>query len=145
MAELLYKHKILGNVDRKKLGEQVFSNPKIKKKLEEYIHPKVREEILHIFKQDCNEVFISVPLLFEAGFEDMFDIIIFISCKEEIRLERLMKRNGLTKEEAMKRIKAQQPEEEKVAKADYVVYNNSDLNTLKSEIYRILKNIGLSL
>ncbi len=66
-------------IDRKKLAKIVFSDKNQLKKLEAVIHPKVKEEILKIFNMNFDIVFISVPQLFEAGFENLFDKIIFIT------------------------------------------------------------------
>ena len=104
--------KLFGTTDRKVLGNIVFNNPEKMKELENIIHPLVKEEILKI-----KDGFISIPQLFEAGYESLFDKVIFVSASEELRLERLMKRNNLSKEEAAKRIKAQLPEEEKIKKS----------------------------
>ncbi len=122
-----------GKIDRKKLGELVFSNPDLKKKLEEIIHPQVKQEILKIFEQDLPVVFISIPLLFETGFDSLFDKVIFVSADSNIRLERLMKRNNFTKEEALRRIQSQGAEEEKIQKSDFVICNNSTLTDLKTQ------------
>ncbi len=122
-----------GKIDRKKLGELVFSNPDLKKKLEEIIHPQVKQEILKIFEQDLPVVFISIPLLFETGFDRLFDKIIFVSADSNLRLERLMKRNNFTKEEALRRIQSQGAEEEKIQKSDFVICNNSTLTDLKTQ------------
>ena len=111
-------HQILGNVDRKKLGEKVFSDPAARKKLEEFIHPKVKDEILKIFEQNMDVVFISIPLLFETGFDALFDKIIFVQCDDDIRLQRLMRRNDFTEEQALKRMNAQLPQKEKMQKSD---------------------------
>lgn len=126
-------HKFLGNVDRKALGAKVFRDPKARKELEEFIHPKVKEEILEIFKSGEKIVFISIPLLFETGFDEMFDKIIFVAADENLRLDRLMKRNNLTKEDALLRINAQMPQEEKIKKSDFVIDNNSDLENLEKQ------------
>lgn len=133
-------HDILGNVDRKKLGEQVFKNPEVKKKLEEYIHPKVKLEVLKIFDKNYDVVFVSVPLLFETDFYKLFDKILFIACDDNIRLERLMKRNNFTKEEALLRINAQLPQEEKIKKSDFVIYNNSTVEDLEKRVLEFIKN-----
>ena len=133
-------HDILGNVDRKKLGEQVFKNPEVKKKLEEYIHPKVKLEVLKIFDKNYDVVFVSVPLLFETDFYKLFDKILFIACDDNIRLERLMKRNNFTKEEALLRINAQLPQDEKIKKSDFVIYNNSTVEDLEKRVLEFIKN-----
>lgn len=134
-------HEILGNVDRKKLGDEVFSNPQKKKELEEYIHPKIKQMVKEIFEQNYDIVFISVPLLFETDFYKLFDRIIFVACDDDIRLERLMKRNNFTEDEALIRMKAQLPQEEKILKSDYVIYNNST----KDELNKQLSNVVWSL
>ena len=127
-------HEILGNVDRKKLGDEVFRNPQKKKELEEYIHPKIKQMVKEIFEQNYNIVFISVPLLFETDFYKLFDRIIFVACDDDIRLERLMKRNNFTKEEAVLRMNAQSPQDEKITKSDYVIYNDSGIENLQRQV-----------
>ena len=134
--------KTFGTTDRKEIAKIVFSNPEKLKVLETIIHPKVKEEILKIFKLDEKIVFISVPQLFESGFNNLFDKVIFISANENIRLERLMKRNNFSEEEALKRISAQIKEEEKIPKCDFVIQNNSDIQHLEAEINKTLSTIA---
>lgn len=124
-----------GKIDRKKLANIVFNDKRQMKYLESVIHPKVREFIKNIETQKT--VFISVPQLFEAGMEDLFDKILFISAPLEIRLERLMKRNNLTKEEALVRINAQMSEEEKIPKCDYVISNKGSKEDLELQIIQM--------
>ena len=133
-------HKFLGNVDRRALGEKVFSDPVARKKLEEYIHPKVKDEILKIFSESQDKcVFVSIPLLFETGFDKLFDKIIFVQCDDKLRLERLMKRNNFTKEQALKRMNAQMPQDEKINKSDFVIHNNSTKEELAEQVNELLK------
>ena len=134
-------HKFLGNVDRKELGEKVFSDLEARKKLEEYIHPKVKNEILKIFEENKNIVFVSVPLLFEAGFENLFDKILFVQCDDKLRLQRLMLRNNFTEEQALKRMNAQMPQEEKIQKADYIIHNNSTREELEKEVSVFIREL----
>ena len=135
-------HKFLGNVDRRALGEKVFSDPIARKKLEEYIHPKVKDEILKIFCESQEKcVFVSIPLLFETGFDKLFDKIIFVQCDDKLRLERLMKRNNFTKEQALKRMNAQIPQEEKINKSDFVIHNNLTKEELAEQVNELLKKI----
>ena len=131
---------INGKIDRKKLGDLVFNNPDLKKKLEDIIHPKVKAEILKLFEKHRNEkyIFISVPLLFEAGFEDLFDKILLVSVDRDIQLERLMNRNSLTKKDALLRINSQIPQEEKIEKSDFIVNNNSTIENLYKQLGKII-------
>ena len=134
-------HKFLGNVDRRALGEKVFSDPVARKKLEEYIHPKVKDEILKIFCESQEKcVFVSIPLLFETGFDKLFDKIIFVQCDDKLRLERLMKRNNFTKEQALKRMNAQMPQDDKINKSDFVIHNNSTKEKLAEQVNELLNN-----
>ena len=86
-----------GQIDRKKIASIVFSDNNKLKMLESIIHPKVKQEILNILNscQNKKAVFVSVPLMFEAGFEDIFDKIIFVSAPENLRLKRLMLLNQI--------------------------------------------------
>lgn len=124
-------------IDRKKLSEIVFSDKNLLKKLENIIHPLVKEEILKIFAMDYAIVFISVPQLFEAGFENMFDRIIFVSADENIRLKRLMKRNNLTENDALQRMNAQFPESFKINKCTYIIKNNGSIEDLTENFNKI--------
>lgn len=123
--------------NRKEIAKIVFSDSEKLKILEEIIHPEVRKELLNIFKNNFEMVFISVPQLFEAKLECLFDKIIYITASESIRLERLMKRNNYTKEEALIRINAQN-ENDKKEKSDFIIENNSSIENLKIELDKIL-------
>lgn len=135
-------HKFLGNVDRRALGEKVFNDPIARKELESFIHPKVKDEILNIFtKITTPVVFVSIPLLFETGFDKLFDKVLFVQCNDDIRLEHLMKRNNFTKEQALARMNSQMPQEDKIAKSDYVIYNNSNLDELKKQVTKFIDEL----
>lgn len=123
------------SISKEKLANIVFNNKQEKEKLENILHEKILEKINFYEKENKNKdfLFISVPLLFEVNWEKYFDKILFISAKEDIRLKRLMQRNNLTEAQALARINSQDKEENKIAKSDYVIYNNSDLTTLKNE------------
>lgn len=129
--------KEFGTIDRKEIAKIVFSNSKKLQLLESIIHPKVKEEILKIFDCEENFVFVSVPQLFEAGFESMFDKIIYITADENLRKERLIKRNNFTPEEAQKRIDVQN-NAGKAEKADFVIKNNSTIDELNTQVEKIL-------
>ena len=125
-----------GEISRKKLGNLVFFDENLRKKLENVIYPKLKEKISEIFTENSDKkiVFISIPLLFEVGWFDLFDKILFIKADDKIRLERLMKRNNLSKKEAQARIDAQIPQEEKENNADFIICNNEDVQSLQKQL-----------
>ena len=133
-----------GNISRIKLGNIVFLNDEKKKKLEEFSHSKIKEQINKIFllNSDKDFIFISVPLLFEANMQNLFDKIIFVSAPFDVRLERLIKRNNFTKEQALIRISAQQDEIDKIKKSDFVINNNSDLENLKQLTIKTIEQLN---
>ena len=132
-----------GEISREKLGQLVFAKPDLKKVLEDIIHPEVRKELNKIYSITSEEkfVFVAVPLLFEAHFEDMFDKSILVMADDEIRLQRLMYRNDLSKEDAQRRIDSQMPQEEKVKLVDFVVHNNSSIKDFEVEISKMLSKL----
>lgn len=130
-----------GKISRSKLGKLVFENPGLKKRLEDLLYPDLVSEIMAFFEANRDEkaVFVAVPLLFEAGMENLFDKILMVYCPDEIRLERLMKRNNFTREYAQLRIDSQMSQDKKVKKSDYVIHNDSDFENLRSEIRSFYK------
>ncbi len=127
-------------ISRKKLGNIVFKNKELKLKLENIIYPKLKNELMNIFARNKKHkfVFISIPLLFEVGWENLFDKIIFIKTDDDIRLERLMKRNALTKVEALQRMNSQEPQNDKIKKSDFTICNNDDTISLQKQIDEII-------
>lgn len=132
-----------GIVDRKKLGELVFNNPELKIKLENIIHPLIKKEVLKIFEENSNDdvIFVSVPLLFETDFYKLFDKILFVAANENIRLERLQKRNNLSSSEAILRIRSQMSQEEKIKRADFIIENNSTPEDLEKRVLIFIREL----
>ena len=132
-----------GKIDRKKLGELVFSNPELKKKLEELTHPKIKSEIIKLFDEHKNDklIFVSVPLLYEAKFDGIFDKVLLITVDNITQLHRLIKRNNYTQEEALTRINSQMPQHEKEKRADYIINNNSTIENLEYEVKKFITSI----
>lgn len=128
-----------GKISRKKLGKLVFETPELKQKLEAITHPLIKKRITEIFSRYNSEkyVFISIPLLFEANMQELFDKILFIYCDDEIRLKRLIKRNNFTKEEAEQRMYSQIAQDKKINKCNYIINNESTIENLKQEIDKL--------
>lgn len=130
-----------GKINIEKLSNLLFADSKFKENYEAFIFPKVKEKIIEFLKKNNNEkTFVIAPLLFEAGFENMFDKIIFISADENIRKERLIARKSQLSEIADKVIKNQIPEEEKIPRCDFVIKNNGTLEEFKDAVIIFLNN-----
>lgn len=132
-------------VNRVTLGKLVFENNENLKELNNIIHPQIRKNISEQIQVHKNEelVFVDVPLLFEAKFDDLVEKIIVVSLDEKIQLERLMNRNSLSKEEALQRIKSQIPVREKEKLGDYVVDNSFTQENAYNQVDRILEKLKL--
>ena len=130
-------------VNRAKLGELVFSNEKAKKTLEEFLHPKIREEILQrSIKQDGFKFpyLIDIPLFFENSAYDIKDSVV-VYTPSDVQLDRFMKRNGYSEEESLKRIASQMPIDEKKKRATWVIDNSKNLKHLQQECEEFVDTI----
>lgn len=125
-----------GVIDRKKLGAVVFSSYHARKMLENIVHPLIRQRLEEYFLAHGDEkvILVAIPLVFEAKMEDLFDKIIFVFADDETRLERLMARNNLSQEDAMRRINSQMSQFMKLEESDYVFHNNGTLENLKNQV-----------
>jgi len=128
-----------GRVIRKKLGALIFANEKEKKRLEALLHPLIFEEIekqsIALDKKEAPYL-VDIPLFFETNrYPIEKSIVVYIP--QEMQLERLMKRDNSTQEEAQRRIDAQLDIEEKRHKATYLIENRSDLEFLKRVCDRV--------
>jgi dephospho-CoA kinase len=121
-----------GEIDRRKLGALVFKNPKARKKLEAILHPLIlaeeRKTLRRWAKKDGKGIYVvNAALMFEAGSHVLYDAIVCVHAPQEIRIRRIMKRDGLSRAEAMRRIRAQMPLREKCRRADFTVDNSGPL------------------
>ena len=129
-----------GSLNRQVLGQIIFEDAAARHRLEAIMHPMVRAEFERkIDASKADVLFLDVPLLFEAGFDDMTTVTLVISSSTNNQLQRLMKRDGLTKPEAQARIDSQMPMSEKVARADFVIDNNGDLCELEENVEQFLE------
>lgn len=138
--EILQENK---TIDRAKLGAVVFNDEEKRKLLNSIVHPAVRKKMLEqkeqYVKKGEKTIVLDIPLLFESNLTHLVDKVVVVYVDDDIQLERLMARNGFSKEEAEARIKAQMPLKEKVAKADAVINNNGTIEQTKEQLLTILK------
>lgn len=125
-----------GTLNRRQLGQIVFSSPDERRWLEQQIHPYVRDRLVEAIHElpPQNTPVLVVPLLFEAGMTDLVTEIWVVRCSRQQQMERLMQRDQLTLEQAQARINSQMPIEEKAARADVVLDNSSTLEALLRQV-----------
>ena len=130
-------------INRQKLGELVFGNSSNLNVLNSIIHPEIRKKILEkIDKNNDKElIFIDFSLLFEAKFDDLVDKIIVVYVDKNTQLTRLMKRNSISKKEALSRIVSQMSPIEKAKLGDYTVNNNLDVINTYEQVDKVLSEL----
>lgn len=132
-----------GTLDRAKLGEIIFKDKEKREKLNEITHPRVKDYMLEarerFFRSGEELVFFDIPLLFESHLESLVDQIVVVWTTPETELKRLMERNNLTKEDALRRIESQMGIDEKARKADFVIDNNESLEKTQKQVYTFIE------
>jgi len=130
-----------GSLDRKRLGAIVFGDEAARKKLEAITHPRIRAEMKRQIeewnaKEPGRLVVVDIPLLFESRLDRMFafEDILVVYVPREVQLERLMARDGMSREDAERRIDAQLPIEEKRRLADVVIDNSGTLEETERQV-----------
>jgi len=126
-------------LNRKRLGEIVFPNPKERQWLEQQIHPYVRDRIKsQLNTLESETVVLVIPLLFEANMTDLVTEIWVVRCPQDQQIQRIQERDRLSLEQAQSRLNSQLPLAEKVARADVVLDNSSTRDSLLQQVDRAL-------
>ncbi len=134
-------------IDRKKLGQIVFSNQNKLNLLNQITHPEIISEIKRMINQIKDKstrdtiCIIDAPLLYEANIDYLVDRTIVVYLDYEKQIKRLYQRNGLSREEAVKRIKSQIPMEKKARMADYVIDNRLSIEQMKAQVIQIWEEL----
>lgn len=132
-----------GKVLRKELGKIIFSNEENKLKLEALLHPLIKEEIIKeskIFEEQNKPYFVDIPLFFEKMHYPISKSLVIYTPKN-LQIERLMKRDNISEEEAKLKISNQMDIEKKRKLADMVIDNSQNLKHLQNEVERIIGEI----
>lgn len=151
-----------GSIDRRKLGDLVFRDKALLDKLNSIVHPLVMAKVRERLRQLCGAesaastelpgapdaareglrlVVLDVPLLFEAGAEEMVDEVWVVSVDRETQVRRLMERSGYSRAEAELRISSQWPVEEKEKRADVVIDNRGDPESTRRQVLKHLARV----
>ena len=130
------------NIDRKKLGKLIFSNESAKMLLNSITHPIIKEELLNeISKYDDGLIFVEIPLLYEAKFESICDVVICVFLSQKYQVERLMQRDGIDEDFALMKIHSQMDLYMKKSLADYVVNSKGKFDETRMQVIDIINKI----
>ncbi len=136
------------SLDRQALGSIVFHNPKKRRQLERIIHPRVAREQQRLVRRIAKGkprvvVIYEVPLLFEAGVDKRVDKIIVVTVDRNTQIARLKKRNGLSRAEALRRIRSQMPLAKKIQRADHVLNGTLPRPSLRKQVGLLFRSLRL--
>lgn len=137
-----------GTLDRRSLATLIFNSPDATDKLKrlnaiahKYILDETRNRLYSYSLGGAPLGVVDAPVLFESGFDSECDIIVSVIADKNIRIERIICRDGIGREEAERRIAAQMSDEQLISKSDFVIYNNSDLTNLRGQVDRLIANL----
>ena len=133
-----------GTLDRKQLGTLIFADPNQRQRLNNILHPFIiarQDEILNAWEaEDPQGVgIVDAALMIESGGYKRFDKLIVVHCRPEVQLERLMLRDKLSRDEALRRINSQMPQEEKQKFADYLIDTSDGFDLTREQTVRVHK------
>lgn len=139
-----------GSMDRVYIGDLVFRNPEMKKRLENILFPLIfealDEELLRLEREGATPVvFLDMPLLYEVKYDSYVDEVWLVYVPFEVQLSRLMKRNGYTKEEALLRIHSQISVDKKKSLAQQVIDNSGTLEDTKKQVRSLWERLQMRL
>ncbi|HTM27661.1 MAG TPA: dephospho-CoA kinase [Vicinamibacterales bacterium] len=135
-----------GTLDRTALGRIVFADSKARASLEAIVHPEVYRRIRDWFANQPSGVALAIadiPLLFETGHQHDFDEIIVAACDREEQMRRVMARDGLSQSEALDRLSAQWPIDEKVKRANRVIWTDRSFSDTDAQIRAIYESLSV--
>lgn len=131
-----------GSLNRKQLGQIIFSDTKKRQALNALLAPFLQEAIIEQIKRASavsSLVIADIPLLYEAGYDKYMDQVAVVFIPEDLQVQRLMKRDRITKKEAQKKVASQLSIEEKKKRADIIFDNQESLSSIRQQIFSWLK------
>ena len=132
-----------GELNRGALRAIIFNAPEKRRDLEQILHPRIRQRWsgeAERYRNSTELFFADIPLLYETDGDALCDRVIVVACSEDIQMERLMRRTGMTEAESQTVIRAQKPLPEKIKRADHVVWNNGPQSVIADQA-RLLVNL----
>ena len=134
-----------GVLDRDRLRQLVLEDPRLLAELEEIVHPAVRDARATFIAKHAGApaLLFEIPLLFETGQEREFDKVVVVSAPADVQRARVLDRPGMTAEKLQSILERQLPDQEKRARADFVVDTGADLSTTQAQVDSIIACLGL--
>ena len=132
-----------GTLQRKKLGQLVFSDPQALKDLNRITHTAVKQEVLRLLEPKPTLAAIDAIALLEGGLGELCDLTVAVTAPREDRVKRLMAREGIPREYAEKRLNAQHSDEWFRERCDYVLENSGNLIDFQAKCLAFLRSIGI--
>ena len=134
-----------GEILRSELRKKITLDPLAREKLNSIMHPKIqaltKKETERLFNEGNTMVFYEAPLLFEAKSATAMDLVVCVAADDPVRIDRIMKRDNVSKEEAAKLLASQLSQNEKIDRSDFVIWNNEDAGKLNTLVEKILIEI----
>jgi dephospho-CoA kinase len=125
-----------GRLDRPRLGEIVFADPELRGKLNAIVHPRVGARMAELEGEAAPGAIVvhDVPLIAEGGRTDAYDLVVVVDAPPRVQIDRLVRRRGMTREQAKARMAAQASREQRLAIADIVIDNSGSLTELDRQV-----------
>jgi len=131
-----------GVYNSKFVASKVFKDKELLRKLNQIVHPEVFNHFHHWVKNQTAVFLVKeAAILFESGSYKDCDAVISVVAEEKIRIERVMKRDEISEEQIRQRMNNQWTDEQRIKLSDFVIENNSDLETLKAAFHKLYKNL----
>jgi dephospho-CoA kinase len=136
-------------IDRKKLSHMVFRDREKRKKLESFTHPRIFKEFQRRVDEISSErpepvIQVGIPLLIELNLQHRFHKVLLVYAPREVQIERLMRRDGISRESAENILEAQLPIEQKLEYADYVIHNEGTLEETSRQVKKVWEKLTSS-
>lgn len=133
-----------GSIDRSSLRIAIFEDERLRRELENMLHPHVRKAVNHLYKKLLRQMLIvEVPLLFEVGWQDDFDCIVTVFAEREVCVQRVMARDAVPAEQAEKVYDSQMDIHEKMNRSDYIIDNSTSLENMQRQVEILYRDIQL--
>ena len=134
-----------GRINRKKLGATVFADPGKRAELESITHPTISEGIREAVSALASEghavVIVEAALILEKGRQGMCEAVIGVRCERRLQVDRIMGRDGISREEALRIVSSQMDPEEKALASDYVIDNSGDLAGTRAQVRALAEKL----